>query len=386
MGQLVNVLVLLIALAGGFYQLSLKPLLTKAGVWREVGSVGSKDCTTIPALQACEKLVLHQPTGVVYLACSSPSSRLAWLPAADRFNTTGASNDYVATYDHASSRVTRLKLKNFTSKRGLSVHGMDVVPSSSNPSELFVYLINHRAPLDPQTADHVGADSCVEVFKTTVGSDTLTHVQTVEDPAIICPNDIVGYPDGKSFYFTNDHGEKVGLIRVLDILGRAATSVGYCDLKDGCKLAITKMHGVNGIARAQNDTFYVTDTLGGAINILERQTDNSLVVTDVIPSDRFLDNAAVDSDGALWIAGFPKFWPLFKHVQDPSIPAPSCAMRLSINTGAASFYGAKYKLENVFEDDGNIASGATSAVHDAERHRLFLHGLVAPHLTVCNVN
>ena len=92
---------------------------------------------------------------------------------------------------------------------------MDVVPSSSNPSDLFVYLVNHRAPLGDLLAQDVGADSVVEIFKTTVGGDTLTYVTTVDDPVIFTPNDIVGSPDGRSFYFTNDHGEKVGLVRLL---------------------------------------------------------------------------------------------------------------------------------------------------------------------------
>jgi len=89
---------------------------------------------------------------------------------------------------------------------------MDVIPSSTNSSELFVYLVNHREPLGEQPASLVGADSAIEIFKTTVGSGTLTHVRTVEDPVIITPNDLVGSPDGKSFHFTNDHGTKTGLV------------------------------------------------------------------------------------------------------------------------------------------------------------------------------
>ncbi|KAG5643602.1 hypothetical protein DXG03_000610 [Asterophora parasitica] len=347
MGRLLNFLVLVLAIAGGVYQLYLKPILVTAGLWRDVESIGNKHCKAVKELQACEKIVLHQPTGVIYLACSTPSSRPFWTPAVGRLNASGASfNDYVATYDPATSRITRLNIKNFGSERGLSLHGMDVVPSSSNPSELFVYLINHRAPLDPNSAPHVGADSAVEIFKTAVGSDTLSHIRTVEDPVIVCPNDLVGYPDGESFYFTNDHGEKVGHLRELDILGRKTTSVGYCHVKEGCKHAITKMHGNNGIARAQNDTFYVLNSLGGAINILDRQADNSLVVAEVLPTDCGLDNASVDSDGVVWIAGFPDaFTLLFKHFANPSIPAPSSALRLSINTGTSSFYGKKYKLD-----------------------------------------
>jgi arylesterase/paraoxonase len=89
---------------------------------------------------------------------------------------------------------------------------MDVVPSSSDPKRLFVYLINHRAPPNSQPAKIVGADSVVEIFEAQVGGSTLTHIKTVEDQTIITPNDVVGYGDGRSFYVTNDHGEKTGIV------------------------------------------------------------------------------------------------------------------------------------------------------------------------------
>ncbi|KNZ80456.1 Serum paraoxonase/arylesterase 2 [Termitomyces sp. J132] len=374
MSRLVALLVALLAAAAAFYQLTLKPILTTAGLWRRVESLANDRCTSVPKLQACEKIVLHQPTGILYLACSLPSSRTFWSPAVNRLDAEHASfDDYVATYDPASNRVTRLKFLNFNSTRGFSSHGMDIVQSSSNSDELFVYLINHRAPLVHQSAREVGADSTVEIFRTVIDSDSLIHIRTVQDPIIICPNDVVGYPDGQSFYFTNDHGEKV---RGLEYFGRKSSSVGYCHAQTGCKHAITNMQGNNGIARAQNDSLYVVNSLAGVINILERQSDDTLVISDTIPTDRSLDNASIDSDGALWIAGFPDALTfLFKHFPNPSIPAPSSALRMTLNTGSSSFFGEKYKLEKVFEDSGSIASGTTSVVHDAQRHRLFLHGM-----------
>ncbi|KAG6813313.1 hypothetical protein H0H92_012126 [Tricholoma furcatifolium] len=369
MPGVLSILVAVLAVVAAFYQLSLKPILITAGLWRQIQPLSNNNCITVPQLQACE------------------SNRTAWTPALSFLNAQSASfDDYVAIYDPASGRVTRLKFVNFNNNRGFSAHGMDVVHSSSNPEELFIYLVNHRAPLASHSAQAVGADSSVEVFKTIIGSDTLTHIRTVEDPVIHCPNDLVGYPDGQSFYFTNDHGAKVGLMREFDVFGRRTSSVGYCHAQTGCKYAIAKMHGNNGIARALNDTFYVGNSLMGGITVLERQSDDSLVITDAIHTDRPLDNISLDSRGALWAAGFPDVPTLFfKHFRNFSIPAPSSALRASINTGPSSFYGEKYKLDTVFEDDGNVASGTTSVVYDAERHRLFLHGLMAPHLSVCTV-
>jgi arylesterase/paraoxonase len=158
--------------------------------------------------------VLHQPTGILYLACSSPSSRGQWTPAVDRLNASARSeDDYVAIYDPSTSTVTRLSISGSAPPRGISVHGMDVVPSSSNPSELFIYLVNHRVPLEGDPAK-IGADSSIEVFKTAVGRSTMTHIRTFEDPNfIVTPNDVVGSDDGKSIFSTNDRGQKVGIVK-----------------------------------------------------------------------------------------------------------------------------------------------------------------------------
>ena len=64
----------------------------------------------------------------------------------------------------------------------------------------FVYLINHRSPLDGKNPKLVGADSVIEIFQTRVTSNSLVHVATVQHPVISTPNDLVGYGDGKSFY------------------------------------------------------------------------------------------------------------------------------------------------------------------------------------------
>jgi sugar lactone lactonase YvrE len=383
-----NILVVSLAIAGGIYQIYIKPLLFTVGYspTRIIEQRGNQDCKTIPVLKACEKIVIHQPTGVLYLACSSLYSRAHWLPAIDSLNATGASNeDYVATYDPATSQVTRLSTPDFNNGRGLSLHGMDVVPSSSDPNELFIYLVNHRIPLGDQDAQQVGADSVIEIFKTSVGGEALTHIKTVESPIIICPNDVIGSADGKSFYFTNDHAAKVGLMRYSNFFGAKTSSVGYCHINDGCKYAITGTHASNGIAAAPNGTVYVANCAYGGVLFLETQVDNTLVVSESVKTDYILDNLAVDADGQLWAAGIPRALTALAHMQNPSLSSPSIATKISINTGPNAFYGEKYKVEKVFEDDGKIMSGMTSAAYDSRRKKLFMHGVASPQLVVCNI-
>ena len=66
------------------------------------------------------------------------------------------------------------------------------------------------------------------------------------------------------------------------LLGAKSSSVGYCHIDDGCKLAITKTHGSNGIAAAPNGTIYVANSLYGGILLLEPQADNNLVIIDSV--------------------------------------------------------------------------------------------------------
>ncbi|KAF9482226.1 calcium-dependent phosphotriesterase [Pholiota conissans] len=385
---LVNALVVSVAVLAGFYQFYLKSLLLRTGISpaRVIQPLGNEHCKKIPKLQACEELILHQPSGLVYFACSTPSSRAHWIPAMEQFNTTGASfDDYVATYDPTTSRITRLTTTDFHSERGLSLHGIDVVASTLHSEHLYIYLVNHRKPLGNVSAYAVGADSVIEIFETAVGSTTMKHVRTVENPVISTPNSVIGSPDGKSFYFTNDHGVRVGLVRSLDMLGRRSSSVGYCHIDEGCKIALSNTFTSNGITAAPNGTIYVANGIGGIVDAFEPQTDNTLALTDSIKTDYILDNLSVDADGQLWAAAVPKMWSALQHMKSPSKLSPSMALRISINTGPNAFYGEKYKVSKMFEDDGKIIPLLTSVSYDSERRKLYLGGIAAPHSVVCDL-
>lgn len=381
--SLLTILAVVIAILAGIHQVYVKPVLRLFGVGLGVESLGIKDCVTIADVQACEKIVLHQSSGVLYLACSTLSSRTLWLPPLGRLNTTGSGSNYIATYDPRTSTISRLDVTDYKSDRGLSVLGMDVVPSTSNPDDLFLYLPNHRAPTDGKNAREVGADASIEIFRTFAGSRKMVHLATIEDPLIITPNDIVGSPDGKSFYFTNYYGSKVGATRAIYEYFKPASSVVYCHVDHGCKYAASNMFSNHGIAKAKNDTFYVANVMAGKVNILEKQADDTLVLTDVISTDQVVVNLSVDDDGVVWGAGIPKVLLTVKQSRDSSVLAPSSAFKFAANTGPAIFYGNKFKVEKIFEDDGTLVPGATTVVHDSQRSRLFFHGYASPWLTVC---
>lgn len=385
----VAVLVLAILVAGCVH---LKPYLAAMGIGRSVESIGTSNCSIVPELQACEKIILHQPSGLLYLACSTLYGRLQWMPAIDRLNASGMSeDDHVAVYDYETNSITRLNFTGLSSRSGISLHGMDVVISAQDPSTLYVYLVNHRKPAagDPSS---VGADSVIEVFETRLGDSELRHLRTFEDPAvIITPNDVVGSPDGRSMYFTNDHSQKSGLKRHLDVLIQPYdTSVGFCHADHGCKFAYRGLHGSNGIVKGlghNNNTYYVADSMLGEITVLKKGTDHTLLFSEVIKTGFAADNLAIDSNGALWVAGLADVLGLiFRKFEDPSAPVSSTGLRVTVNGDLGSVHGQRYNVNKAFEDSGRLASGITSVVYDAQRERLFMHGVVSTHLTVCKLS
>ncbi|KAF8478277.1 serum paraoxonase/arylesterase [Gautieria morchelliformis] len=378
---------IVIAVFGIYYQLLLKDILIHAGYWRTPANLNNAHCTHVPELKACEKSVRHRASGILYFACSTPASRVHWEPSVGFLNASARSlTDYVATYDPATSKITRLKLTGFPSSVPLAVHGFDVVPSDTNPSELFVYLVNHRPA--PEGTKKFFADSVIEVFKTAINSDKLVYVTTVEDPSvIITPNDVVGYGDG-SFHFTNDNRSKHGIMRTVDIYLRlSSTSVGYCHIEHGCKLAASGLQAANGIARTDDGLYFVANSRFGELFVLESQDDHSLVLTDVVRTDMPMDNVSVGEDGMVYIAAFPighKY--MSETARNPDIPCAAAVLRVSRNTDMGQFYGDKFKVEKIFEDDGKTVSVTTTAIWDYKQKTLYLTGVSSPHVTICKIN
>jgi len=262
--------------------------------------------------------------------------------------------------------------------------GLDVVSSSEKASDIWVYAINNRAPAGNVWA--FGPDSVVEIFQGEVGGKNLKHVATVQDHLIGLPNDVIGSSDGKSFYITNAKKTTGSIRRGLDILfRRPTTTVTYCHVDTGCKIAARGLLSSNGVVRGKDGQIFVSNTFSSQITVFERQADDTLVLTDVIPvQGGALDNLSVDQDGALYVAEFPRvFHMAYNHLRDPKITSPSRVRKITLNTDESSFFGQKYKVEKIFEDDGKIASGITSAAFDVERKRLYMHGLAAPAFVDC---
>lgn len=333
----------------------------------------------------------HQPSGLLYLGCSTVANKRAWLPNADFFaHEKLVGSEYMAILDTKatgpySSRIKRIQTPNFQGHDGkgtLLLHGIgafvgkDGLGGNADDQSLRLFLINHRVQVDP----HIhGANSTVELFETTLGSDTMTHIKTFAHPDIFTPNNLV--PTGpESFYFTNDHSVKKGWQKQLDLI-IPGSGIGHCDAK-GCKMVIEKTLYPNGLAGALNypskeaNILYQASTTEEFVYSYEIQADKSLILKDKIRSGYPGDNINMASDGSLILAAFAKLLKTAEgfSTKDPNYVVPSTVVRISKNQGKDAFYGNKYNVEKLFEDDGNVVSFQTNAQLDSQRNLLFLSG------------
>ncbi|CAE7133391.1 unnamed protein product, partial [Rhizoctonia solani] len=258
--------------AGTFFQVYFRsPTLDALGVYRTLQPINHNNCKNIPELQACEKITILS-SGIIYLACAGTiESRTTWMPTLDALNETAVLTrsipDYLATYDIHSGAVTKLNVVGLTDPRGLNLHGMDVVPDETDPTALWIYLVNHRPQVDSAQR---GANSVIEILKTRKGAGYAEWVQTVQDARVmVTPNDIVGGGNGKEFWFTNDNGAKVGWA-----------------------------------------------------------SDGSIVVGSY-RVDLPLDNLVLSADGSIIAAAFPKLHLLGETMRNVSMTAPSAVLRIS---------------------------------------------------------
>lgn len=100
-----------------------------------------------------------------------------------------------------------------------------------------------------------------------------------------------------------------------------------------------------------------------------------------------MDNINIDENGDLWIAGFPKALKTLKDITSlsPDTPGPSIVLRASKNKGKDAFYGQKYTVEHIVEDDGHVIGSGTVANFDTERGLVFSGSVVGPSV-ICKVN
>ena len=101
------------------------------------------------------------------------------------------------------------------------------------------------------------------------------------------------------------------------------------------------------------------------------------------------DNLAVDANGDIYVAAFPKALEMVASTEDPwNINPPATIFRIRPVPWAIGKAQGKpeYEVTKVLEDKvGLIVSGVTTVRHDVRTGRLWMGGAMSPFLVVCDI-
>lgn len=201
---------------------------------------------------------------------------------------------------------------------------------------------------------HTDNGHSIEVFK--LQNQTLEHVETMEDPSMIQPNDLVMI-DQHRFYFTNDHGYTKGFMKFFEeYSGMGFSNVVYYD-------GVNYQEVDNGIAYANGinydktrDLLFVASPRHFRVKVYKVLASGSLESIENIPCKTGVDNIEFDEDGKLWIGSHPNLLKFASYAKGKSEKSPSEIITIEYQKKG------EYSIEKVYIEDGSAMAASTVAV------------------------
>jgi arylesterase/paraoxonase len=308
----------------------------------------------------------HADYSVVQVTCPGPEdveidveNDIAFISSSDRRAAMKGNESQGAIYGYPLS-AEKPGLVNLTQDfdKSLHPHGISLYKSPSGQTLLFVINMASDKPL----AD-TKAGSTVEIFQYEGGK--LKHMETLSDPLISTPNDILGVGP-RQFYFSNDSGATDRLGKQLELyLQLPISNVAYYDGKEFRKVA-GNIACANGFAMSRDGKrVYVTSTVGKLIRVYDRDIDSgALTMVKDLNLDTGVDNINSDSDGNIWAGCIPKLLSYDINRRDATKFAPSQVLMIRPLPNDA------FEVKEVFLSTGEDMSGSTCAA--SYKDRLFI--------------
>jgi arylesterase/paraoxonase len=204
-------------------------------------------------------------------------------------------------------------------------------PANFRPHGISLYRNDEVARLF--VVSHPGEDHHILIYD--VADDgMLTHVRTINDPAIYSPNDVAAVgPD--TAYVTNSSyfgDNPLGVVEAL--LGLPLTNLVLVDGDEVTEAAGGFVYG-NGVQISPDGTrLYAANFIGQKLYVYERDTaTNALTKLDTWRAPFGLDNIELDGEANAWVAGNTEVFSFLAHQGDPSARAPSVAGYFDADTG-----------------------------------------------------
>jgi hypothetical protein len=288
----------------------------------------------------------------------------------------------------------RLRFDNFPGP--FVTHGIDVIEDPDKIGAYYIFAINHLPNPNHQAGSKSThkARSQIEVFRYVSGSSSVDYVRSIIHPLIQTPNDIY-VTSPSSFYVTNDHYYREGNLRVYEDFVSAAkwSTVVYVDFSKifsntdadiHASIVLRGIHNNNGmghgkpsddqkppevlVASAGSGLLHLTSTLNADKN------DPTLSIKEIIELDSTIDNPTyfydpyphINGDASGYIlAGLPRAPDFVHRLREKEVKDPAWVWFVQRNPAyneTRSGAQEKWTKRLIFEDDGSMIRGATTAV------------------------
>jgi len=201
--------------------------------------------------------------------------------------------------------------------------------------------------------NHANRKHTIELFEL-MGKE-LKHMSTLEDEAMIQPNDVIQVGENQ-FYFTNDHKYTKGFGRFAeDYLGFGYSNVVYYDGKNYREVAsgIAYANGIN--YDPDRNLLFVASPRGFLVKVYEIEKDGSLSFVEDIPCGTGVDNIEFDQAGNLWIGAHPNLLRFSAYAAGKKQTSPSEIIKISYRQKG------DYTVEKVYVENGDEMSASTVA-------------------------
>jgi hypothetical protein len=286
---------------------------------------------------------------------------LIWVSSTDRRSEEQLGGIYVFNARDRVPELKKVEMPNALSKgAAFRPHGIDYL-RRGDQRRLFV--IDHSSGAENSSkVKSCESSSRILIYEAGPGGKILRLLTTLSGKdypeGVANPNDIAAV-DSRSFYVTNLYADYSCNALKQMIFGQR----GYVSYFDGERFH--RIEGVgrlpNGVAVARRDgapwRLYVSSTLDETLSVFDISKSLSApAFVKNISIKGMLDNIHVLDDGALLVAAHPGLW-RFYFDMCCGVAAGSRIVRVQPESG---------KVETIFDNDGDIAPAASSAVLDVD--------------------
>ncbi len=316
--------ILVLVLGFAFY------IVYSSGFFRNIEPYFDGEVMAKIAIPGAEDIQADHEAGFIIISSDDRASR--------RDGVSRRGHLYKMKLDSLSSSPIRLTTQ---FKKPFFPHGISMVRTSDSTHRIFAI-------------NHVRKAHFIEVFD--LQGDSLNHVETLSDPTMISPNDIVALGPHE-FYFTNDHKHTEGTMRMAeDYLGLRLSNVVYFDGKDYKEVdrGIAYANGIN--FDAERNLLFVASPRDFLVKVYQRNTDGTLSFIENVDCGTGVDNIEFDSEGRLWIGSHPSLLHFSSYAAGKREKAPSEIVVIDYQGES------DYEVSSIYLEDGTAMSAATVAV------------------------